>query len=264
MRSCFMKISILTFALFIVFTAVAAGQGNDDLNKTDQQGKKQGHWIKKYPNGTVMYEGTFRNDKPVGEFRRYNSDSKLKSVLIYSPDSREADATIYHPNGFISSKGKYIDQLKEGKWKFFSSAINGYMINEETYLKNTRHGLSMRYYPDSTLAEKVNYVNGRKEGEWLQYHPNGKLFLRAYYVNGELNGKFESWFDNGKPEYSGNYKRNMRDGKWKVYSAKGLLKYEINYIDGVTKDRQLDNEIASFFDRIGKNSGKIQDPEKNQ
>lgn len=257
-----MKTKIILIFMMLAVSAVSAGQQQTDLNKTDQQGRKQGQWIKKYPNGNIMYEGTFRNDKPVGEFRRYNTDKSLKSVLIYSTDNREADATIYHPNGFVASRGKYVDQLKEGKWKFYSSVISGYMINEENYSKNIRNGLSLKYYPDSTIAEKVNYVKGIREGEWMQYHPNGKLFLKASYTHGKLNGKFQSWHPNGKPEYSGSYKNDMRDGNWQVFTEKGTLKYEINYVDGVTKDRHVDTDIAGFFDKIEKNSGKIADPEK--
>ena len=259
-----MKLKIIPIFLLLTISTIAAGQTQTDLNKTDQQGRKQGHWIKKYPNGNILYEGTFKNDKPVGEFKRYNSNNTLKSVLIYSIDSREADATIYHPNGFISSRGKYVDQLKEGKWRFYSSQISGYLINEETYLKNVRNGLSFRYYPDSTLAEKVNYVKGIREGEWLQYHENGRLLMKTTYLHGELNGIFEAWYSNGKPEYTGTYKKNMRDGKWKVFNDKGILKYEINYIDGVTKDRQIEDEVARFFDRVEKSSGNIVDPEKNR
>lgn len=259
-----MKLNIIPIILLLTVTSIAAGQTGLELNKTDQQGRKQGHWIKKYPNGNILYEGTFVNDKPVGEFKRYNSNNTLKSVLFYSSDSRVADATIYHPNGFISSRGKYTDQLKEGKWKFYSSFINGYLINEETYTKNIRNGMSVRYYPDSTIAEKVNYVKGVREGEWLQYHENGKMLMRASYNKGELDGKFETWHSNGKPEYKGTYKKNMRDGKWQVFSDKGTLKYEISYTNGVTKDRQIEDEVSRFFERIEKSSGNIEDPEKNR
>lgn len=259
-----MKLKILQIVLLLALTTIVTGQTQTDLNKTDQQGRKQGHWIKKYPNGNILYEGTFVNDNPVGEFRRFNSNNTLKSILVYSTNSREADATIYHSNGFVSSKGKYVDQLKEGKWRFYSAGISGYLINEETYSKNIRNGLSLKFYPDSTLAEKVNYVKGVKEGEWLKYHQNGKLLLKSFYLHGELDGKFEAWYSNGKPEYKGAYKRNMRDGKWQVFTDKGILKYEINYVDGVTKDRQMDDEVARFFDKIEKSSGNIADPEKNR
>ena len=39
-----------------------------------------------------MYDGFFKDDHPVGEFKRYYEDNTLKSVLIYSDDGKEADA----------------------------------------------------------------------------------------------------------------------------------------------------------------------------
>ncbi|MCX6332841.1 MAG: toxin-antitoxin system YwqK family antitoxin [Bacteroidia bacterium] len=257
-----MNLKLISIALLLAFASVATGQTQDDINKTDQQRRKQGHWIRKYANGTVMYDGTFRNDKPVGEFKRFNSDNSLKSILNYSIDSKEADATIYYPNGFILSKGKYVDQLKEGTWKFYSPEINGSILNQEMYTKNLRNGLSLKFYPDSTPAEKIYYLNGIKNGEWTQYYSNGKIYLKAFYINGVLDGKFESWYDNGSRQYSGAYKNNLRDGKWQIYSEEGILKYEITYVRGITKDKQLDEESSRFFDMIEKNMGKIPDPEK--
>lgn len=256
-----MKRFLLYILMLLSVNSILLAQ-RDNINITDQQGRKQGLWIKEYPNKNIMYEGTFIDDKPVGEFKRYFPDKKLRSVLIYSKDGREADATIYHPNGFISSKGKYIDQLKEGKWQFYSSLVDGWLINEEHYTKNIRNGLSQSYYADHTVAEKVNYVNGLKEGEWFQYHQNGKLFLKAAYVNDRLNGKFEVWYDNGKPEYSGSYKNDSRDGKWLVYAENGTVKYEINYNEGMTEDRQIDRDAEDFFNRIEQRKGNIPDPEK--
>ena len=86
----------------------------------------------------VMYDGFFKDDHPVGEFKRYYENNTLKSLLIFREDGKEADATIYHPNGYISSKGKYINQMKEGKWKFFSAIYNGYLISEELYSANIK------------------------------------------------------------------------------------------------------------------------------
>ena len=123
-----MNLKIFTIASFLAISAIASCQTETEINKTDQQGRKQGHWIKKYPNENIMYDGFFKDDHPVGEFRRYYENKTLKSLLIYSSDGTEADATIYHPNGNISSKGKYINQMKEGKWQFFSAFINGYLI----------------------------------------------------------------------------------------------------------------------------------------
>jgi len=257
-----MRLNFLFLAFLLFATAAASGQSSDEINKTDTQGRKQGYWIKKYPNGSINYEGTFRDDKPVGKFVRYNSDKTVKSVLIYSGDSREADASIYHANGFIASRGRYVDQLKEGKWSFYSSSTKGGLINEEYYSKNIKNGPSLKYYPDSLLAEKIIYVSGVKNGEWLQFYPNGKPYLKTLYVNGNLDGRFETWYEDGKQQYSGSYKNNIRDGKWRIYAEDGNLKYELNYIDGVASNPQLEQESREFFEMIENNQGKIADPEK--
>ena len=258
----YMNMKLFLIISLFVFSIMANGQADIGLNQTDGQERKQGHWISKYPNGNIRYEGIFKDDHPVGEFKRYYEDMTLNSVLIYSPDGKEADVTIYYPNGYISAQGRYVDQMKEGKWKFYSYSVKGYLINEEEYTKNLRNGLSLKFYTDSTIAEKINYVNNKREGEWLQYYANGKAFLKGNYSKGLLNGKFEVWFENGNPEFSGYYKNNLREGKWLIYKEDGILRYELNYTGGVTKDRQMDIDLSNLIDEMERNQGKIADPEK--
>jgi antitoxin component YwqK of YwqJK toxin-antitoxin module len=257
-----MNLKILTIASLLGISTMAVCQTETDINKTDQQGRKQGHWIKKYPNKNVMYDGVFKDDHPVGEFRRYNEDKSLKSLLIYSENGKEAFATIYHPNGNISSKGKYINQLKEGKWQFFSRFINGYLICEENYSGNLRNGESLKFYPDSTVAERLNYIRNVRQGEWIQYYPNGSICLKSNYLDGKINGKFEVWFENGIIEFSGQYKNDARDGPWLIYKNDGTLKYKLEYTEGFTKDRQLYIDESDYLDSLERNKGRIADPEK--
>lgn len=257
-----MKYKIIAIASLLAIFANVNCQNNSDMNKTDQQGRKQGQWVKKDADGNVLYEGTFKDGHPIGEFKRYYSDKTLLSLLIYSSDGKIADATMYYPNSFIASKGKYVEQKKEGVWKFYSSSANGYLLNEEPYKGNLRNGLSIKYFPDSTVAEKINYLNDKKEGEWLQYYPEAKLFLKSYYRGDLLNGKFEVWYKNGKSLLSGFYKNNLREGKWDFYNENGSLKYELNYVNGMTNDKQIDNDVSDFFDNLEKTRGNIADPEK--
>ena len=257
-----MNLKLVTIASFLVISAMALCQTDAGLNITDLKGMKQGHWIKKYPNESVMYDGVFKDDHPIGELRRYYDNTILKSLLKYSPDGKEAEATIYHPNGNISSKGKYINQIKEGKWQFFSSINNGYLICEEFYSKNLKNGRSLKFYPDSTIAERVAFINDVRVGEWIQYYPNGAVCLKSNYLNGKINGKFEVWFENRNIEFSGQYKEDARDGIWLIYNNDGSVKYQIEYQAGYTKDRQLDIDESDYLDSLEKNKGKIADPEK--
>jgi antitoxin component YwqK of YwqJK toxin-antitoxin module len=257
-----MNQKIIIIASLLAISIYVSGQTETGINLTDTQGRKQGHWIKKYPDETIMYEGIFKNDHPIGEFKRYFENQSLKSILLYSDDGRKAIATIYHPNGNVSSKGNYVDQMKEGKWQFFSSATNGYLISEESYINNRRNGLSVKFFPDSTITEKVTYVNDVKQGEWIQYYPSGAVRLKSNFLNGKINGSFEVWFENGAIEYSGNYKNDSRDGQWVIYNNDGSIKYKLEYFSGITKDRRMAIDESDFLDSLENNKGKIADPEK--
>ncbi|MGB4293762.1 MAG: toxin-antitoxin system YwqK family antitoxin [Bacteroidales bacterium] len=257
-----MRILSLFAILLITGSTVALSQPNDTINRLDKTGKRQGYWMKRHPNGHIQYEGYFKDDRPVKVFKRYYDNDTLQSILFYSDDSRTADAIFFHPNGFIAASGKYINQKKEGKWEFFSSAIKGYKITDEEYSNNMKNGLSVKYYPDKTVAEKIWYRDNVKDGEWIQYHENGKIFLKAQYVRGVLEGPFEVWDASGNLKYKGQYKNDRREGIWYVYNPDGTVKNEIKYINGMATNPELyirENAILDSLEVTGKN---LSDPEK--
>lgn len=54
------------------------------LNQTDKNGKKQGKWIKKDEHNRPIYEGTFNDDKPIGEFKYYYDTGEIKTISFFS------------------------------------------------------------------------------------------------------------------------------------------------------------------------------------
>jgi antitoxin component YwqK of YwqJK toxin-antitoxin module len=249
----------ISFAI-LIFASPALSQ--EKLNVTDQKGLKQGHWIKKDAKGQVVYDGWFTDNKPIGTFKRFYATDTIQSVLTYNSDGTKAEATFYHPNGLISSKGIYINQKREGKWQFYSAFTAGYLICEEEYSGNKKNGTSFKYYKDKNLSEKLLYKNDVKTGEWIQYYPDGKECLKANYSSGRLEGKFEVYFDNGKPEFSGQYRNDARDGTWIRYNSDGTVKNKINYVAGKATNPELAIEETEYLNRLEKNKGKISDPEK--
>ncbi len=253
--------SVLTVYLFLL-PAILISQTVPVLNVTDQAGRKQGQWIKRYPDNTVMYEGFFKDNYPVGEFRRYYENGTLRSVLIYSQNGNATEAKIYHQNGYLAATGRYIDRKKDGLWQFYSEIINGYKVIEETYSGNLRHGTSVKLYPDGTIAEKLNFVNDTAQGDWLKYYDNGNICLKSNLLNGKIKGKFEAWFENGNLQFSGEYLNDKRDGTWSVYEKDGSLKYRMEYSRGITSNRQMDLDSSDYLDSLEENKGRIPDPEK--
>jgi antitoxin component YwqK of YwqJK toxin-antitoxin module len=226
-------------------------------NLTDTNGMKQGPWVKKYPNGTVMYEGTFKNNQPVGLFRRFNNEGILISELTYSDRKNEAAAVFYYADGLKAAEGIYLERKKEGLWRFWSATRPSYLICEESYHGDLRHGLSQKFYPDSTLAEKVTWDSGNRTGEWIQYYPDGSISLRAEYLAGKLEGPFSYYHPNGNLQYEGRYKDDVRTGDWMVFNEDGTLKQIITYKDGKPDDPSMADQETKFLDDLEKNKDKI-------
>jgi antitoxin component YwqK of YwqJK toxin-antitoxin module len=254
------KLFKIVFA--IIIPIAVAGQPASDINQTDASGKKQGRWIRNYPNNVVMYDGFFKDDYPEGEFKRYYQNSILQSVMIFSNEGTTADVKIYHPNGFLAAQGIYVNQQKEGLWQFYSSVVDGYLLNKESYSNNLRNGESVKLYHDGTVGELMNYENDIAWGEMLKYHPNGNINLKTTMINGKIDGKFEAWFDDGQIQFSGAYQQDKKEGKWLIYERDGSLRYEVNYVNGMTNDRQMDIDIDRYLDMLEQNEGNILDPEQ--
>jgi antitoxin component YwqK of YwqJK toxin-antitoxin module len=257
-----MKPLVIAVFLALIFSPGLMSQKDPPVNQTDRDGKKQGHWIKKYPNGNILYDGYFVNDHPAGEFKRYYEDNTLKSVLIFSKNGIETAATLYHGNGFRASAGKYVNQMKEGRWKFFSPTTKDLLISEIDYSADKKNGLQIIYYPDNKVAEKINYRNDLKHGECLKYYPDGKVTLRTSYVDGKLDGKFEAYFENGRFEMTGQYKNNLREGTWIIYREGGNERFRINYTAGMPDNRKIDIYESEYIDSLEKTIVRIKDPEK--
>jgi antitoxin component YwqK of YwqJK toxin-antitoxin module len=257
-----MNLRIIVVCIYLLLPVPVMMLSGQDTNKTDKNGMKQGHWIKKYPNGNIMYDGFFTNDKPTGEFKRYYEDNALKSVLVFSKDGTEAMATLYYPNGLVASTGKYVNQLKEGKWQFFSSTTKDILICEAEYSGDRRNGSLVKYYPNGKVAERLYYKNDFKQGEWLKYYPDGTPTLKTNYSNGKLNGSFEAFFENGKPEMAGQYKDDLREGQWIIYNKDGSQRFKTEYTSGVPNNHDMDIWESDYIDSLERHKIKIADPEK--
>ena len=181
--------------------------------------------------------------------------------MLHSENNPEIKVKFYHPNGFVAADGNYINQKKEGIWKFFSQNTEGYRICEENYVNDLRNGPSIKFYQDGIIAEKLYYVDDLRDGEWTQYYVTGKLCIKANYVQGKLNGSFEVLYANGKPQYIGTYNSDVRDGPWKIFTEEGKLDIELVYKMGRLDDPRVAERENAFLDLLEKNRGKISDPE---
>jgi antitoxin component YwqK of YwqJK toxin-antitoxin module len=257
------KFFVLPAALLLLFISFNTLAQTDTLfNQTDASGMKQGWWKKSYPNGKLMYKGYFRNNKPVGEMRRFHENGVIKAVLKYDPAGETARVTLYYADGQKAAEGKYFGTQKDSTWTYFSY-YNHTPTVRENFVRGVREGQMLHYYTNGTVSEKLNWKADKQDGAWEQYFNNQVLKLRGNYVNGKLEGEFLVNYEDGKPYLRGRYVNDLREGKWVIYDEKGGVARQMTYQKGVSPDEEkLDERQQEMFRMIEENKGKIEEPDE--
>lgn len=231
-----MKINqiISTLCLFFLLCSVS---GQDTLNRIDAQGKKMGYW-KKYEKKKLIYEGRFDKDIPVGQFKYYHEDGSLKSVSDFLNGTHKVQSTLFHKNGQKSAEGLFIDQQKEGGWKYYSNS--GKLIKEESYNSGRKHGVWKTYSTQTgTLLVEEVYDNGLLNGVRKEYYTGGDIRNIVPYVNGKRNGVGENYTIGNVLESRGMFHNNTLIGTWEFFDANGKPRKNVEYEKGIEKSRYI-------------------------
>lgn len=229
-------------------------------NETDKKGRKQGEWTKTYPNGKVMYQGTFKDDKPVGEFRRYYESGALKIVQIYESAER-SQVTIYDTDGkTITAKGTYQGKEKDAEWTYY---VDGKVSLIEIYNNGKKNGVSKIYTKNGELIEEIPYVNDQIDGMRKCYLQDGTRYSEASYKKGVEHGSYKLYEGHDFPVMEGVYKNGKRDGDWIMKDDNGKQTDVLKYKDGVLlNDKELKKEYSESFDKNEKNKGRFVEPDQ--
>jgi len=124
-----------------------------------------------YPNGALLTEGVFINNKKEEEWRRHSPYEKLLSREIYS-------------NGELN--GPEIDYYADGTKK---SVTN--------YRNDNIDSLFLSYYEDGSLRYQLNYSDGELEGRLQEYSEKGVKIRDEYYLDDNLHGWQEYYTEKG-------------------------------------------------------------------
>ena len=199
-----MKTIPSTFGLFLL-PLLMVGQ-----NVTDDQGRRQGEWSKKWENGVTRYKGQFLNDKPVGTFYYWYESGEPQTVLAYSAGGHIAHCVTYGLNGSVSAKGKYLDQLKDSTWLFYDE--KGRLRSKNNYNEGLLEGVQVTYNYAGKIMEIIHYFDDKKHGEWTQFHSNGQTKVKGHWNEGYPAGKYYRYGESGLKLSQGQYKKGLSTG----------------------------------------------------
>lgn len=211
------------FCTFLLCIWASFGQ----INQTDSKGRKQGQWIKKYPNtSVVMYQGTFKNDKPIGTFTYNYPSNKVKAVIKHSETTPRSEAFFYYENGRLMSHGIYQNMKKDSVWTSFNE--NGRITMTETFKNDLLNGVKQLYYLPSdpqdrseTVISVYNYINGEVEGSFIEYYPTKQVRKTGQFKNHRRHGEWVEYELNGKKMSVQHYQNGQMHGWFIGYNKDG-------------------------------------------
>lgn len=251
------------FILIIFFTSAifSFSQAQEQLNQVDSKGRKQGHWIKKYDDGSVQYDGFFKDDKPMGLFKRYNPDKSLKAEMWYF-ENGITHAKLYYDNGKLAGEGKYINMKKDSIWNFYSYYSES-LVSKETFANDLKNGESFTYLNNGNVSDKQVWADGKKNGAWLSYYESGKPNVEAGYKDNKLDGLIIMYYPSGAIQTTGFFKNGLKESKWIFYDDTGKKTSELNFKNGLPENQnQVDSSFVKEFEDNLKKAQFIEDPEK--
>ena len=248
----------LLLLLWVMFPfGLLVGQGV--INQTDVNGHKQGHWIGKYPNGTIRYEGSFANDKPVGEWKRFHENGKIKALLHQFPNTDKASAELFDNNGVRYAKGNYKGTAKDSTWNYYN---NLRLVGQENYSGGIKNGRSLTFFENGIPATESNWTNGLLDGVCRSFYSSGEKKTETIFQQGKREGLNLVYYESGKPQITGQYDNDQSDGTWKFMDESGKVKYQLKYKKGILLNPEVVDSIqANEFKAFDRAKGKLKDPE---
>jgi antitoxin component YwqK of YwqJK toxin-antitoxin module len=232
-------ISILSISLMMfAFSATLQAQ-----NKTDDQGKKQGLWIKKDKSGNRVYQGTFKDDYPVDTFYYYKK-GKVETINVFTDKGQKCKSQFLYENGKVKAEGMYEKKNKEGMWSYYNE--QGKKISEESYKNNVKDGLEKKWDNEGKeVIEATNYKNGKKQGEHFE-SMYGDGYFTCTYKNDKLEGKYGEFFNSKNKKVEGQFINDKKEGEWKIYTPSGEMIQKLYY-----KNDSLQSDLWLFKVREG-------------
>jgi antitoxin component YwqK of YwqJK toxin-antitoxin module len=204
----------------------------EPINKKDVAGMRQGKWIKSDSAGRKVYEGQFKDNVPQGTFKYYFPGGAIKAVSVFSEDGKSTTTTTYFPNGKKNAEGKYLNEKKEGLWRFFSEYDES-LVSEEMYSSGKKNGTSKTYFAGKIVVDETTWKDGVKDGPWIQYFDDGTVKLKGNYKNDQKDGPIIVYYPTGQKFNLGQYLTGYPDGKWLTYDLDGKLQSTDIYDHGI-------------------------------
>jgi antitoxin component YwqK of YwqJK toxin-antitoxin module len=135
----------------------------------------------------------------------------------------------FHDNGYLKLVGTYLDEKKDGEWKFYNES--GDLVVTGKYKNGKKDGIWVEYHKGGEkIFSKQFYQDGKIIDSILEtYGYTGKLLTRGYLQDGKKHGLWETYFENGDLISSGVYKNGKESGVFIKYYNSRMVEYMLEF-----------------------------------
>lgn len=203
-----MKRTLILFALVALLLPAAA------QNHTDQQGRRQGHWLKTDKNGNKMFEGTFKDGQETGVFTYYYPNGQVRLRNTFTQPGAYCRHEAFDEEGRLLAEGFYFQKNRDSVWRFYNE--KGRLVKIASYRMGIKEGVQVVFNSDGDTAEYSTWLNNRREGRWWK-RVGKRGYIAGSYVHGGPDGRMVEYDENGKLCRDGNYKNGEKDGKYQYF-----------------------------------------------
>jgi len=181
-------------SLFIVsiFTFSSSFSQSDTINQLDPNtGRKIGLWIitgeiannKDYAKDAILEKGHYKNSRKDGKWIKYWPNGNVKSELFYSKGRNSGKYITYFNNGNIEEEGAMKSGFLLGDYKMYWP--NGQIRQSKTFTDNgNTEGIVELFYENGNKELSYHTENGKESGRATWFYENGDLKKEAFYTEG--------------------------------------------------------------------------------
>lgn len=225
------KIILLTSSLFLLTSYLLCPA----QNRIDNQGRRQGHWIKTDKDGSRIFEGDFKDGKEVGVFNYYYPDGTLKMRNTFTTPGRYCSHEAFDKQGKLIAKGYYNQKNRDSVWHFYNE--EGKLIKIASYRMGIKEGNHIVFNSNGDTAEVTGWQDNRRHGRWWK-RTGEKGYITGHYVKGGMEGTTREFDEKGKLSREGNYKNGVRHGSYNYYEN-GNMTVQESWQNGILADRRI-------------------------
>lgn len=195
----------------------------------DEAGRYNGKWKDLYPDGKVMAEGIYTDNRRTGLWKFYSQAGKTEQTGFYNNGRPDGLWKWYYDNGAILREEEYFQGERDGAYTEYS--LNGDIVGQGQFSDGERNGDWRFKSGDNT--EEGKYIIGLKDGQWKSWFNDGSLRFKGNYVQGNPDGQHLFYYENGKIKEEQFYRNGIRQKTWKKFDEEGMPVITITYRDDV-------------------------------